>query len=124
MADECCVPATDFGGSVDDLIAILDERGFIVQEGEMRNIDILKLCSEGLVDPCMGNHAGAPQGAGGPQLCRSLRRLPDRAEDWGRGKPNVRFTHLNVTERARRDPADRQTRRHAPEQACLQTDGR
>ena len=89
MADECCVPATDFGGSVDDLIAILDERGFIVQEGEMRNIDILKLCSEGLVDPCMGNHAGAPQGAGGPQLCRSLRRLPARAEDWGRGKPNV-----------------------------------
>jgi hypothetical protein len=43
-----------------DFVSALRERGFVVQQGALRYIDILKLCSEGKVDSCLGNHAGAP----------------------------------------------------------------
>lgn len=39
---------------------ILEKRGFIVQEGKLSYIDILKLASEGKVDTAFGNNAGAP----------------------------------------------------------------
>ena len=51
---------TDDNGNVNKLVSTLEERGFIVQEGELKYIDILKLVSEGVVDNAMGNHAGAP----------------------------------------------------------------
>ncbi|MFC6601299.1 hypothetical protein ACFQDF_05370 [Ectobacillus funiculus] len=54
---------TDDNGNANKFVSILEERGFIVQEGELRYLDILKLCSEGVVDNCMGNHAGAPYAA-------------------------------------------------------------
>lgn len=41
-------------------VSALQERGFVVQQGSLRYVDILKLCSEGKVDSCLGNHAGAP----------------------------------------------------------------
>lgn len=47
-------------GNVKKFVSTLEERGFIVQEGELKYIDILKLVSEGVVDNAMGNHAGAP----------------------------------------------------------------
>jgi len=50
----------DPNGNVNKFVSTLEERGFIVQEGELRYIDILKLVSEGVVDNAMGNHAGAP----------------------------------------------------------------
>lgn len=43
-----------------DFISALNNRGFIVQEGKLSYIDILKQCSEGKVDNCLGNNAGAP----------------------------------------------------------------
>lgn len=46
-----------------DFVSTLKKRGFIVQEGELRYIDILNLCSEGKVDSCLGNNAGAPYAA-------------------------------------------------------------
>jgi hypothetical protein len=48
------------GGNVNRFVSTLEERGFIVQEGELRYLDILKLVSEGVVDNAQGNHAGAP----------------------------------------------------------------
>lgn len=39
---------------------LLDETGFIVQEGKLSYIDILKLASEGKIDTAFGNNAGAP----------------------------------------------------------------
>jgi hypothetical protein len=50
----------DHNGNVNKFASTLEERGFIVQEGELRYIDILKLVSEGVVDNALGNHAGAP----------------------------------------------------------------
>ncbi|MEC9489054.1 MAG: hypothetical protein UMV23_06220 [Halanaerobium sp.] len=47
-------------GNIYDFISLLEARGFIVQEGEVRYVDILKLCSEGVIDSCMGNNTGAP----------------------------------------------------------------
>lgn len=43
-----------------DFISILIKRGFVVQEGSIRYIDILKLCSEGIVNSALGNNVGAP----------------------------------------------------------------
>jgi len=43
-----------------DFITTLNNRGFIVQEGKISYVDILKLCSEGIVDSCLGNNVGAP----------------------------------------------------------------
>jgi len=43
-----------------DFISTLNNSGFIVQEGKISYIDILKLCSEGIVDNCFANNAGAP----------------------------------------------------------------
>ncbi|WP_426351087.1 hypothetical protein ACPWSR_07640 [Alloiococcus sp. CFN-8] len=42
------------------LISNLNNNGFIVQEGKLSYIDILKLCSDGKVDSCLGNNVGAP----------------------------------------------------------------
>lgn len=41
-------------------ISTLNNRGFIVQEGKLNNVDILKLASEGKVTTCFGNNANAP----------------------------------------------------------------
>ncbi|MCZ8521893.1 hypothetical protein [Paenibacillus caseinilyticus] len=46
--------------NVNKFVSILEERGFIVQEGELKYLDVLKLVSEGILDNAMGNHAGAP----------------------------------------------------------------
>jgi len=46
-----------------NFISTLNKRGFIVQEGKLSYIDILKLCSEGEVDSCLGNNVGAPYAA-------------------------------------------------------------
>ncbi len=50
----------DHNSKINKFVSTLEERGFIVQEGELKYIDILKLVSEGVVDNAMGNHAGAP----------------------------------------------------------------
>lgn len=41
-------------------ISTLEESGFIVQEGKLNYVDILKLASEGRVPSCFGNNANAP----------------------------------------------------------------
>lgn len=43
-----------------NFISILNKMGFIVQEGKISYIDILKLCSEGKIGSCLGNNTGAP----------------------------------------------------------------
>lgn len=45
---------------VKEFINSLEHQGCIVQEGELRYIDILKYCSEGIVNSALGNNAGAP----------------------------------------------------------------
>ncbi|MCX7746389.1 MAG: hypothetical protein N2645_05820, partial [Clostridia bacterium] len=50
----------DKNESIRNFISILENRGFIVQEGKISYVDILKLCSEGKVDSCLANNAGAP----------------------------------------------------------------
>lgn len=45
---------------ISNFISNLEERGFIVQKGSLRYIDILKLASEGKVDSAFGNIVGAP----------------------------------------------------------------
>jgi hypothetical protein len=45
---------------VKEFIDSLEHQGYIVQEGELRYIDILKYCSEGIVNTALGNNAGAP----------------------------------------------------------------
>ncbi|MEG1797296.1 MAG: hypothetical protein RR262_12435 [Clostridium sp.] len=52
--------ANDEDRNIIDFISTLITRGFIVQEGKLSYIDILKLCSEGKVDNCLGNNVGAP----------------------------------------------------------------
>ena len=54
--DDAPPPAPD----PDALVANLEADGFIVQEGEMRRIDVLKLCSLGYLKYCFGNNAGFP----------------------------------------------------------------
>jgi hypothetical protein len=46
--------------SISDFISRLNRSGFIVQEGNIINVDILKLASEGKVPYCFGNNASAP----------------------------------------------------------------
>lgn len=45
---------------INNFISQLEARGFVVQEGKLSYIDIIKLCSEGIVDSCLGNNVGAP----------------------------------------------------------------
>jgi len=52
--------ANDEDRKIMDFAASLNKRGFIVQEGKFSYVDILKLCSEGKVDSCLGNNVGAP----------------------------------------------------------------
>ena len=51
---------SDGKGSISDFISTLEERGFIVQEGKLEYLDILKLASEGKIDNAFANNAGAP----------------------------------------------------------------
>lgn len=53
----------DENESIREFITILEEQGFIVQEGKISYIDMIKLCSEGKVDSCLGNNVGAPYAA-------------------------------------------------------------
>lgn len=46
--------------NITDFISNLEERGFIVQEGKLLYVDILKLVSLGLIDTAFANNAGAP----------------------------------------------------------------
>jgi hypothetical protein len=55
--------AKDEDRNITDFISALNRRGFIVQEGKLSYVDILKLCSEGKVDSCLGNNVGAPYAA-------------------------------------------------------------
>jgi hypothetical protein len=52
--------AEDEDKKVTDFISTLEERGFIVQEGKLEYLDILKLVSEGKIDTAFANNAGAP----------------------------------------------------------------
>ena len=52
--------ANDEDINIMNFISTLNSRGFIVQEGKLSYIDIIKLCSEGKVDSCLGNNVGAP----------------------------------------------------------------
>ncbi|WP_237664876.1 hypothetical protein [Sutcliffiella horikoshii] len=47
-------------GNLQAFISNLEDSGFIVQEGQLNYVDILKLASEGLVPSCFGNNANAP----------------------------------------------------------------
>lgn len=61
MADNLWIADSSNGGRhIEDFVSTLEKRGFLVQQGSLRYVDILKLCSEGKVDSCLGNHAGAP----------------------------------------------------------------
>lgn len=53
----------DPNGNIRYFKEILEYRGFIVQKGRLRYIDILKLASEGKIDTAFGNNAGAPYAA-------------------------------------------------------------
>jgi hypothetical protein len=52
--------ANDGDRNIKDFISTLEERGFIVQEGKLRHLDILKLVSKGIIDTAFANNAGAP----------------------------------------------------------------
>jgi hypothetical protein len=52
--------ANNQDGDIVDFISTLNKRGFIVQEGSISYIDILKLASEGKVNSALGNNVGAP----------------------------------------------------------------
>jgi hypothetical protein len=43
-----------------NFIPTLNARGFIIQEGKLSYVNILKLCSDGKVDSALGNNVGAP----------------------------------------------------------------
>jgi hypothetical protein len=45
---------------ITDFVSTLEERGFIVQEGKLKYLDILKLVSKGIIDNAFANNAGAP----------------------------------------------------------------
>lgn len=51
--------STIYGG-LNTFISTLNKRGYIVQEGKLNYVDILKLASEGKVPSCFGNNANAP----------------------------------------------------------------
>ncbi|MDP4146914.1 MAG: hypothetical protein Q8936_20980 [Bacillota bacterium] len=50
----------DEDGKTKDFISTLEERGFIVQEGKLQHVDILKVVSLGIIDTAFANNAGAP----------------------------------------------------------------
>lgn len=50
----------DEARKITDFIYTLEERGFIVQKGKLKYLDILKLVSEGKIDTAFANNAGAP----------------------------------------------------------------
>lgn len=50
----------DNSGSIADFTSTLEKMGYIVQEGRLQYLDVLKLCSLGIIEDCFGNHAGAP----------------------------------------------------------------
>ncbi len=58
---------TNYGNDEDtnimNFISTLNKRSFIVQEGKLSYIDIIKLCSEGKADSALGNNVGAPYAA-------------------------------------------------------------
>jgi len=56
----CSINNVESNSNITNFISILDNKSFIVQEGKLSYIDILKLCSEGIVDNCLGNNVGAP----------------------------------------------------------------
>lgn len=80
---------------ITNFTSILDNRGFIVQEGKLSYIDILKLCSEGIVDNCLGNNVGAPYA-----IC-----LLPPAPDSKKYPPNINYLVPGFTNKLRPDEA-------------------
>jgi|GEM_PF-2146222 len=54
--------AIEIHKNIQSFISTLEERGFIVQQGQLSHVDFLKLCSEGIVDNCLGNNVDALYG--------------------------------------------------------------
>ncbi len=52
--------ADDADRYIMNFVDTLNNRGFIVQEGKLSYVDIIRLCSEGKVNSCLGNNVGAP----------------------------------------------------------------
>lgn len=50
----------DKDGSIKYFVKLLEERGFIVQKGNLSYIDLLKLASEGKIDTTFANNTGVP----------------------------------------------------------------
>ena len=54
--------AIEIQKNIQGFISTLEERGFIVQQGQLSHVDFLELCSEGIVDSCIGNNVDALYG--------------------------------------------------------------
>ncbi len=54
--------AIEIHKNIQSFISTLEERGFIVQQGQLSHVDFLELCSEGIVDNCLGNNVDALYG--------------------------------------------------------------
>lgn len=99
-------------GNIKDFVSTLKKRGFIVQKGELRYIDILKACSEGKVDSCMANNAVAPYAVGilppapgqdpGEGQDPSPGYDPDNPDNY---PPNINFILPGLTYKLRSDEA-------------------
>ena len=58
--NEVYKPLCEIDGRINYFIKLLEKNGFIVQEGSLQYIDILKLVSEGKSSTALGNIVGAP----------------------------------------------------------------
>lgn len=104
--------ADDDETKISDFISILNSRGFIVQEGTVSYIDILKLASEGKVNSALGNNVGAPY-----SLCLlppALNQEPSKGQEPPIGynpdsannyPPNIEYIAPGVNSKLRPDEA-------------------
>jgi hypothetical protein len=60
LQTEAYKPMYEKDGRIKYFIKLLEKKGFIVQEGSLQYIDILKLVSEGKSSTALGNIVGAP----------------------------------------------------------------
>lgn len=88
------------------LMSTLDEMDFIVQEGHIKYIDILKLCSEGIVDSCLAQNVGAPYASCIlPAAPEQETYIELKNEGSGKYPQNINYIAPGVTYKLRPDEA-------------------
>lgn len=92
--------------NIRNFISLLEERGFTVQEGQLRYLDMLELASKGIIDNCLAQNVGAPYAACIlPPAPGQESAVGQKQENVKQYPPNINYIAPGITYKLRPDEA-------------------